>query len=447
MTTPTLYPPAFIVRMQAQLGSSGYQAFIDTLNGSSPTSIRLNPYKLITKFDHEEQIAWCANGRYLTERPSFTFDPLFHAGTYYVQEASSMYVEQAWKLVNPDNNTVRVLDMCAAPGGKSIHLAALMNGESLLVSNEIVPNRNKVLQENITKWGIANIVVTQNKPEDFAKLKNFFDVILIDAPCSGEGLFRKDKDALNEWSEQNVAMCGMRQQDILKHAYTCLKPGGYIIYSTCTYEPVENDENITFAETLGMHRLSLPIVVEGIKDTGLGLQFYPHLVKGEGFYISVLQKNTEENYEEVYANPKAMGNHTRHADILGKYLQQPDAFNAIEKGDMLIAMPKNIQRSIQLVSAALNVRHAGILLGTFKGKDFLPAHDVTINIHINKSLPWVEVTHEQAITFLRSEPIKVDTDTRSWCIVKHQGHNLGWIKVLDNRSNNYYPKEWRILKR
>lgn len=442
----TQYPAAFIARMQAQLGSE-FDAFIETLNGSSPTSVRINPFKLINKFDAEEQVPWCTNGRYLQERPSFTFDPLFHAGTYYVQEASSMYVEQAWKLINPDNKTVRVLDMCAAPGGKSTHLAALMNSESLLVSNEIVPNRNKILQENITKWGTANVVITQNKPADFARLANFFDIILIDAPCSGEGLFRKDKDAVNEWSEENVAMCGTRQQEILQRAYNCLKPGGHIIYSTCTYEHVENDANIEYAESLGMQRMQLPIVVDGIKDTGAGLQFYPHRVKGEGFYISVLQKNTEANFDEAHMNPKAMGEHTRHADILAKYLEQPQLFSAVEKGEMLIAMPKLIQRSTQMVSAALNVRHAGILLGSFKGKDFLPSHDVAINIHVSKSLPSIEITHEQAITFLRSEPIKADTDTLGWCIVKHEGHNLGWIKVLSARSNNYYPKEWRILKR
>lgn len=442
----TQYPSQFIARMQAQLGTE-FDTFVETLNGSSPTSIRLNPYKLINKFDSEQQVPWAANGKYLKERPSFTFDPLFHAGTYYVQEASSMYVEQAYRVINPDNNTVRVLDMCAAPGGKSTHLASLINADSLLVSNEIVPNRNKILQENITKWGVANAIVTQNKPADFTRLKNFFDIVLIDAPCSGEGLFRKDKDAIAEWSEQNVAMCGIRQQEILQHAYTCLKPGGHIIYSTCTYEHVENDANIIYAESLGMQRVALPKVVDGIKDTGAGLQFYPHRIKGEGFYISVLRKHDEIEYEEALVNTKAMGENTRHADVLAKYLEQPELFNAVEKGDMLIAMPKQIQRAVQTVSGALNVRHAGILLGSFKGKDFLPSHDIAINIHVNKALPAVEVDEEQAITFLRSEPIRVETDIRGWCIVKHLGHNIGWIKVMDNRSNNYYPKEWRILKR
>lgn len=440
------YPTAFLQRMQAQLGNS-FDTFIETLNGSSPTSIRLNPYKKTAQFEAAAQVPWCANGKYLAERPSFTFDPLFHAGTYYVQEAGSMYVEQAYKLANPENKAVRVLDMCAAPGGKSTHLLSLINSDSLLVSNEIVPNRNKILQENITKWGTANTVVTQNKPEDFNRLKNFFDIILIDAPCSGEGLFRKDKDAIGEWSEDNVAMCSTRQKDILLHAYNALKPGGYIIYSTCTYEAVENDDNVQYAESLGMQQVALPKVEAGIASTDKGLQFYPHLVQSEGFYISLLQKNTEENFKEAGINPRAMGLHTRHADILAKYLQQPDNFAVVEKGDMLIAVPKSIQRQIQVVTAALNVRHSGVLLGNFKGKDFLPAHDVAINIHVNQSIPAAELNKEDAITYLRSEPVKANTDARGWCIAMHEGHNLGWLKVMDNRSNNYYPKEWRILKR
>ncbi|MBS1613349.1 MAG: RNA methyltransferase [Bacteroidetes bacterium] len=439
------YPTAFLQRMQTQLGN-GFDTFIETLNGSSPTSIRLNPYKKTAQFDAAAQVPWCTNGKYLAERPSFTFDPLFHAGTYYVQEAGSMYVEQAYKLANADNKPVRVLDMCAAPGGKSTHLLSLMGSDSLLVSNEIVPNRNKILQENITKWGTANTVVTQNKPEDFNRLKNFFDIILIDAPCSGEGLFRKDKDAIGEWSEDNVAMCSTRQKDILLHAYNALKPGGYIIYSTCTYEAVENDENVQYAETLGMQQIALPKVETGIASTDKGLQFYPHLVQSEGFYISLLQKHSTEEYDSIFINPKQIDS-SSNTDILAKYLDKPEQFNAISKGDMLIALPKNIQRQIQAIGTVLNVRHSGVLLGNYKGKDFLPAHDIAINIHVNQSIPAVELNKEDAITFLRSEPVKANTSARGWCIAKHEGHNLGWLKVMDNRSNNYYPKEWRILKR
>lgn len=444
MQTPQ-YPTAFLQRMQAQLGN-GFDIFIETLNGSSPTSIRLNPFKKIQQFDAAEQVPWCANGKYLSERPSFTFDPFFHAGTYYVQEAGSMYIEQAWKVANPENNTARVLDMCAAPGGKSTHLLSLISSDSLLVSNEIVPNRNKILQENITKWGTANAVVTQNKPEDFDRLANFFDIILIDAPCSGEGLFRKDKDAIGEWSEQNVTMCSIRQKDILLHAYNALKPGGYLIYSTCTYESIENDENVQYAKGLGMQQIALPKVQDGILATDKGLQFYPHLVQSEGFYISLLQKHSTDEYDSIFINPKQIDS-TSNTDVLAKYLDKPEQFNAITKGDMLIAVPKQLQRQIQAIGAVLNIRHSGILLGNFKGKDFLPAHDVAVNIHANQNLPAVELSCEDAITFLRSEPVKADTNIRGWCIAKHAGHNLGWLKVMDNRSNNYYPKEWRILKR
>ncbi len=226
MADNSLYPEAFLSRMQALLNTE-YPDFIKSLDTPAPTSIRLNPGKVSDAFVETDNIPWCNEGKYLAERPSFTFDPLFHAGAYYVQEASSMFLEEVWKQVNPENIPVRVLDLCAAPGGKSTHLLSLMSDDSLLVSNELIQARNKVLQQNILKWGNANCIVTQNKPDDFTALPDYFDVILIDAPCSGEGLFRKDKDAITEWSEKNVAMCAFRQKEILTSAMLCLKPGAF----------------------------------------------------------------------------------------------------------------------------------------------------------------------------------------------------------------------------
>lgn len=442
MTNPTIYPEAYLQRMQNYLGND-FEKFLASLNEASPVSVRFNPKKkAATKLPLAEQVPWCSTANYLTERPSFTFDPLFHAGVYYVQEASSMFLEQVWNQINPENKTVRVLDLCAAPGGKSTHLLSLMNDESLLVSNEVIPNRNKILQENITKWGNANAIISQNKTEDFAELENFFDIVVVDAPCSGEGLFRKDKDAVNEWSERNVAMCAVRQKDILQHAMACLAPGGFLIYSTCTFEPEENDERIA---ECGMQNAELEIHDYGQIKTEYGYQFYPHKIKGEGFYMAVVQKEGEAGSPKSEVGRRKSENERQNTS--DTYLREPESFTKYVKNDFLFAIPKNIYSDFLFLERQLYIRHAGIYTGTLKGKDFLPSHDLALSNFCKRDLPSVELSEEEAVSFLRSEAPKLKTDLRGWCLATYKGANLGWMKVIDNRINNYFPKELRILKR
>jgi 16S rRNA C967 or C1407 C5-methylase (RsmB/RsmF family)/NOL1/NOP2/fmu family ribosome biogenesis protein len=448
MKTETKYPEAFLERMRNILKEE-YDAFIESMEQPSPTSVRVNPFKRISKFDEEEKVEWCETGRYLKERPSFTFDPLFHAGCYYVQEASSMFIEQAWKQINPDNKTVRVLDMCAAPGGKSTHLLSLMTKESLLVSNELISNRNNALQQNIVKWGTANCIVTQNDPKDFARLEEFFDIILVDAPCSGEGLFRKDKNAIDEWSENNVAMCTPRQKEILQHAITCLKPGGFIIYSTCTFEPSENDEQLA---KNGLKIIPLDLQNFGLSKTTYGHQAFPHKIKGEGFYIAVLQKPNEETlqvpitkYKEQSTNDKQQTTNNKQL-ILQQYLIEAEGFQPYTKGEFIFAIPKYFYPEFQLMEKHLYIRHAGIFMGTMKGKDFLPSHDLALCNHVKQDLPSVELSYEEAISYLRAEAPKIKSELRGWCLAKYENRNLGWMKLLEGRINNYFPKELRILK-
>lgn len=456
MTNPTIYPEAFLQRMQNYLGND-FEKFIESLNEASPVSVRFNPNKKAeTKLPLAEHVPWCSSANYLTERPSFTFDPLFHAGVYYVQEASSMFLEKVWKQINPENKTVRVLDLCAAPGGKSTHLLSLMNEESLLVSNEVIPNRNKILQENIVKWGNANAIICQNKTEDFAELENFFDIVVVDAPCSGEGLFRKDKDAVNEWSERNVTMCAVRQNEILQHAMACLAPGGFLIYSTCTFEPAENDAQIaelgilnaelrTQHSAFSIQHCKLQSEQPGVVATEYGYQFYPHKIKGEGFYMGVLQKEggvTSDNHSTSHRS-----NNLQSSIFNPQFLQNADNFVEHKKNDFLFAIPKNIYNDFLYLEEPLYIRHAGIYIGTVKGKDFLPSHDLALSNFCKRDLPSVELNEEEAISFLRSEAPKLKTQLRGWCLATYKGMNLGWMKVLDNRINNYFPKELRILKR
>ena len=444
MSDTQKYPEAFLERMKALLPED-YNEFMQSLDGVSPTSVRMNSAKKTSKFSGEENISWCAEGKYLQERPSFTFDPVFHAGAYYVQEASSMFLEEVWKHIDLPNQPLKVLDLCAAPGGKSTHLLSLMNDESFLVTNEVIPNRNKILQQNIIKWGRANCIITQNKPEDFAGLMNYFDVVLIDAPCSGEGLFRKDKNAIEEWSEKNIEMCSVRQKDIVKHASGCLKPGGFLVYSTCTYEPVENDENIAYMESLGLKYHSIDSAKHlGIVKTKYGLQFYPHRVKGEGFYIAALQKEgSAPHINPPISNKKPQAL----SKAFETYLDEPLKFIELKKNDFIFAIPSFMANDFSILEKRLYIRNAGILMGTMKGHDFLPAHDLALSNDINKNIAAVELSEEEAIIYLRCETPKIKSELRGWVLARHQGLNLGWMKLMPGRLNNYFPKDWRILKR
>jgi len=438
------YPEAFVDRMKGLLPDD-FNAFIGCLDGNSPTSVRFNPAKKSDRFKDEEKVNWCTAARYLNERPSFTFDPLFHAGAYYVQEASSMFLEEVWNQLHLPHQPLKVLDMCAAPGGKSTHLLSLMNAESFLVTNELIPNRNKILQQNMIKWGYPNCIITQNKPEDFAGLENYFDVILVDAPCSGEGLFRKDKHAVDEWSEKNVAMCSLRQKDIVRNAAACLKPGGFMIYSTCTYEPVENDENMTFAEQFGMQSYALDgSKFPGLVKTPYGFQFYPHRVKGEGFYIAALQKRREGQGHIGAPVSKKLSSPGK---VFQTYLIAPESFTEIKKNDFIFAMPNFMASDFAILGKRLYIRNAGILMGTMKGNDFLPAQDLALSNFLRKDLPSVALTEEEAIIYLRCETPKIKSELRGWCLATYQGLNLGWMKLMEGRLNNYFPKDWRILKR
>ena len=243
-------------------------------------------------------VQWSSNGFYLQKRPSFTLDPLFHAGAYYVQEASSMFLEEALKQTVDLSQPIKILDLCAAPGGKSTLIQSVINNESLLVSNEVIKTRVNILSENITKWGAANVIVTNNDAKDFQRLPNYFDVIVVDAPCSGSGLFRKDREAISEWSEQNVHLCSQRQQRILADVLPALKEDGVLIYSTCSYSE-EEDEQIAdwLVEEFKVQSLKFKVEEEwGIVETqsskqnASGYRFYPDKVKGEGFFIAVFKK-------------------------------------------------------------------------------------------------------------------------------------------------------------
>lgn len=446
-------PVDFITRTQALLGDE-FNALEAALQADVPVSIRINRAKGTTIPSRGERVAWCENGYYLPERLSFTFDPLFHAGAYYVQEASSMFLEQAIRA--HVSGPVRCLDLCAAPGGKSTHLASLLPEGSLLVSNEVIRSRSYVLAENIAKWGRPDSIVINNDPEEIGEaLPHQFDVIVTDVPCSGEGMFRKDTDSAGEWSVDNVRLCASRQRRIIHDIWPALRPGGLLIYSTCTYNTEENEENIHYIqEELEAEALPIPTPAEWNITGALRFdhpvyRFLPHKTRGEGFFLAVLRK-AEGEIEEIRLKQKGKKEKGKVTPALPKealrFLSDENSFTLGWSGNYLRAYPKFHPELYTLCEERLKVLSAGICLGELKGKDLVPSQELALSTALNPdAFPSVELEWEEAIKYLRKEaPLLPEGLEKGYVLLCYQGFPLGFVKYLGNRSNNLYPQEWRI---
>ena len=445
------------------LGKEEYTQLAEALALPAPTSIRINKQKetisalncqlstvncqLSTVNCQLSPVPWCPDGFYLSERPSFTLDPLFHAGCYYVQEASSMFLSHV--LREYVKEPVVALDMCAAPGGKStLALSELPEG-SLLIANEVVRQRANILAENIIKWGNPNCIVTNNYAEDFEAFSNMFDLIICDAPCSGEGMFRKDSASIEEWSLANVDTCWRRQRDIVQNIWHTLKEGGIFIYSTCTYNPLEDEENVAWiAKTLGAEVLSCqPLPEWGLTEKST--HFYPHRIKGEGFFISVLRKTSEVERRRRGKEEKKGKQNTAIPKELKGWLSEREHFTIMETNETFLAFPTAHLNIYQQAKRSLRVIHAGIELAISKGKNLQPSQSLAMSNNLNKkAFPTVEVDEQQAIAYLRTEALQLPADTpKGYVLITYQGHPLGFAKNIGNRANNLYPAEWRIRKK
>jgi len=434
--------PDQFIQSTKQVLNDEFPAFEAALETVSPTSIRLND-----KIDYpieKERVSWCEQGCYLSERPLFTADPLLHGGAYYVQEASSMFLYQAIKQCFA--NTERVLDLCAAPGGKSTLLAQNLNSESLLISNEIIRQRAQILAENLTKWGNPNVVVTNNEAADFAQLQHYFDAIVIDAPCSGEGMFRKDPNAINEWSVDNVITCVSRQREILADVWDALKPGGILVYSTCTYNRAENEENVLWVcEELGAECIRLSIDSSNIVVSDYGYRFYPHRVKGEGFFMSVMRKSEGNVRTKTFKS--STDKTIKKTDPASLPVQLIDSQNYLfyNIDSKIIAFSKNHINELLYIRSAFNCLMAGVELFEVKGKDLIPAHRLALLKNIdNSTCTSVEVDYETAINYLKREAISLPDAPTGYLLVTYKSLALGWVKNIGNRCNNLYPQHWRI---
>ncbi len=444
-----LLPAPFARQMNTLLGPDDYQDFCNALSEPPCVSVRANPFKdangeAMRSLDCTEDVPWSSCGKYLVNRPNFTLNPLFHGGTFYVQEASSMFLEQALKQCGAPRV---VLDLCAAPGGKSTLLRSLLPEEAFLVSNEPVRTRAQVLYENMIKWGHEGCMVTCNYPRDFTKAGAVFDLIVVDAPCSGEGMFRKDNPALEMWSPLNVADCAERQRDIVRTIWPALKSDGYLIYSTCTYNTAENEENIEyFCEELDAEAVKIQ-TPPSCNITGNLLagscvpvyRFLPHKTRGEGFFLAILRKNGQ-------TNPKKLKDKLRFKPIPENWAKNIKAENLVlwEQGNCGYALRNYDAEIADHLTDTLHPLHAGLPLYEKKGSKTIPSHGLAMSRLLDTAaFPKVELTLPQALDYLRRQAIQTDAE-KGYILLTYKDIPLGFANNLGGRANNMYPANWRI---
>lgn len=446
---PTL-PPLFIDQVKDQLPDE-WGDLVQSLEEPSPISVNYNTKKQSNALFAGDPIPWNPQGQYLEKRPSFTLDPHFQAGRYYVQEAGSMFIAYVLDQIQKDKKFQTALDLCAAPGGKTTLLLNQLPDDCLVVANEVIKSRYQVLKENLAKWGRANIIATNADSKYFGPLEGRFDVVLVDAPCSGEGLFRKTPDARKEWSRENVQLCQSRQKRILSNALPLLSDGGFLIYSTCTYNFAENDHNVNWIINQGAFetvQLDIP-AAWGIHQTRHGYQFYPHRTRSEGFYISILRKTDGSNRHKKIPSLKYYQPLSKKESTLpSQWLKDAEAFQLYANPKQeLFFLPTIAKDLFALLSQTLPKVDPGTPMGIVKGKDLVPAHELALSIHLQEGIHQWKVNTVDAINYMRKTDQKPPSSlVKGWHLVSFDGAGLGWVKVLPNRMNNYFPKHLRIRK-
>ncbi|MBE6187383.1 MAG: rRNA cytosine-C5-methylase [Rikenellaceae bacterium] len=455
-------PEQFISRMQRELGVAEAEALCAALETEPSTSVRLNPAKMAEQKWGGGRVAWSDYGYLLGERPAFTLDPDFHAGAYYVQEASSQFAGYIVSMAVGGAEAckgLRVLDMCAAPGGKSTHYATLVGERGLVVANEINRNRAAVLADNARKWGLGNMVVTCNDSARVADFEEWFDVVAVDAPCSGEGMFRKSDEACEQWSEANVAMCAERQWEILQNAFRSLKPGGVLLYSTCTFNRTEDEDVVGRAcEEFGDELLAvddIPIgddwgVVTGREGVFQTFRFFPHRLTGEGMFMAVARKAglATSRRRMPKARRKVMeAVDKRTVQELSRWVKESEQMRFFAAGDTLYGCRKEHYDEVEALAGTLAVIYSGVAMGqVFKGK-LKPDGALALYAGVNHdAVACCEVDEQEALKFLRKQDMDAAQFSEGVNMVLYGGRPLGFVKRVGARVNNMYPNSLRILK-
>ena len=448
-------PEKFVERVCREMGADEGEALCRALNGETPTSIRLNPRKPFAQLEGRS-VPWNKYGRYLDVRPSFTLDCGFNAGTYYVQEAGSQFVGHI--LEGVDLEGARLLDMCAAPGGKTTLYSTLVGESGLVVANEIVRNRAAVLADNVRKWGVGNVVVTNNEPRHIAAFEEWFDVVAVDAPCSGEGMFRKDEQARSEWSEGNVRMCAARQAEILDEAWQSLAGGGLLIYSTCTFNADENEGTIrAFAERVGDEIEAAELVEcpeewgvvcgrEGVWQT---FRFYPHRTESEGFFAAVARK-VPTGARRVTPKPRRkimndLGGKAR--EELSRWVENPKAMRFAEVAETCYGYYSEVYEDVKHLAESLSVIYSGVAMGRIFGSTLKPDAALAFFVGLKKdAVAHATLERDEALQYLRKQEVPAERFREGMNLVECEGCALGFAKRIGNRCNNLFPNSLRILK-
>lgn len=449
-------PIAFTERMRKQLGAGEAECLFEALDSVSPVAVRLNPDKCGESgvWSEGEAIAWSKNGRKLKERPSFTLDTAFHAGAYYVQEAASQFLD--YIIAQEELQGKRVLDMCAAPGGKTTIYSTAVGREGLVVANEYVRSRANILADNVRKWGLGNVLVTNNAPEHIAQFEGWFDMVAVDAPCSGEGMFRKEEVAREDWSEAAVKMCAARQLSIVREAWQSLKEGGLFIYSTCTFNE-EEDEGVlrAFIEEQGdvftpSQRVDLEAqwgVVRGEVGAFQTFRFFPHKTDSEGLFVAVARKAESVTQRTPKARKKVVQEVDKNSrQELSRWLQEPEKHTFAVVADTIYAYRTEQYKAVQALSENLTAIYSGVAMGQiFKGK-LKPDWALSQYVGLNRAVVAVEeLNEERALDYLRKRDIAVGDMAEGINLVTHQGRALGFAKRVGARCNNLYPNSLKIL--
>lgn len=437
------FPDLFLAHIRDNPGFDE-ASFIAAHERPASISIRYNPLKAVTHFC-QNPVPWSEHGCYLQERPAFAMDPLFHAGAYYVQEASSMFLETILKTIGVHQQPKRILDLCAAPGGKSTLIASTMHPDSVLFSNEVIKSRIPALKENMTKWGQSNVLITQNDAVDFGAMPAFFDIVVVDAPCSGSGMFRKDPGAVQEWSVDHVMHCSKRQQRILHDILPALKPGGWLIYATCSYSQEENEQIITSLFENGWQPLTGVPEYPGVYASSLGFRFYPDKISGEGFYIVALQKPTDYQHATLSTGRVYQNTFTPALQVPDAWIAAPSTIAFYERRNAIYGFSQAIQ-SVLSYAEQLNIQHIGISIGEYKHDQLIPNHALAMSTLLHPNIQRIDVDLETALHFLRKNTIPIEAQNPGWALITFKQLALGWVKVIPGRINNYYPTDWRLRK-
>ena len=452
------FSPAFRKYLAQVVGEGNLSAVLDALSGEPSVSVRINPAKAGSPSEIfgnlvSGPVEWNRHAAFLSERPAFTLDPLIHAGAYYVQDSSAMFPGKAFrdvldKVLESGIISPKVLDLCAAPGGKTTDISASLResckGGYLLISNEIMKQRAAVLADNAAVWGDPSVVVTSVDPKAFGTLPGFFDIIVADVPCSGEGMFRKDDEAVSQWSEENVALCQARQRRIVADVWPSLAEGGFLVYSTCTFNNLENDDNVKWicsefgAEIIGIDSC-------GLLRTECGVSLVPGFVRGEGQYCTVLRKTSpsagtaacsgrqQDRWQKL---PEA------HASIIRPLLDEEMAM--IVKDGRIVAVPEYVRCVLSMLEP-LRPLARGLAVGMFKGKDFIPDADLALSLSLRRgAFNEFEVNRETALSFLHRDPVRLPDAERGMLLLVYRGLPIGFVKNLGNRCNSLHPLHRRI---